>query len=62
MFKPGTGTITVWENSGGQRGAVLYQLKGIPLTPGCWPHCLCCDKPTPRVSLTDLRVLLVPGR
>lgn len=34
VFKPGTGTITVWENTGGTRGAQLYQLKGIPLTPG----------------------------
>ena len=34
VFKPGTGTITVWENTGGTRGAVLYQKKGIPLTPG----------------------------
>lgn len=30
----GTGTITVWENDGGSRGAQLYSLKGIPLTPG----------------------------
>ena len=29
-FKPGKGTITVWENTGGARGAQLYQLKGIP--------------------------------
>jgi hypothetical protein len=34
LFKPGTGTITVYENTGGTRGAQLYQLKGIPLTPG----------------------------
>lgn len=34
VFKPGTGTITVWENTGGTRGPQLYQLKGIPLTPG----------------------------
>jgi hypothetical protein len=34
VFKPGTGTITIWENTGGTRGAVLYQKKGIPLTPG----------------------------
>ena len=33
-FKPGTGTITVFENTGGSRGAQIYQLKGIPLTPG----------------------------
>jgi hypothetical protein len=24
----------VWENTGGTRGAQIYQLKGIPLTPG----------------------------
>ena len=24
----------MWENTGGTRGAVLYQKKGIPLTPG----------------------------
>jgi hypothetical protein len=34
VFKPGKGTITIWENTGGTRGAQLYQLKGIPLTPG----------------------------
>jgi hypothetical protein len=34
VFKPGTGTITVWENVAGSRGAQVYQLKGIPLTPG----------------------------
>lgn len=34
LFKPGTGTITVYENTGGTRGGQLYQLKGIPLTPG----------------------------
>ena len=34
MFKPGTGTITLWENIGGVRDKQLYQLKGIPLTPG----------------------------
>ena len=34
VFKPGTGTITVYENSGGTRGPQLFQLKGIPLTPG----------------------------
>jgi hypothetical protein len=33
VFKPGTGTITIWENVGGQRGAQIFQLKGIPLTP-----------------------------
>jgi hypothetical protein len=31
---PDQGTITIWENKGGTRGAQLYQLKGIPLTPG----------------------------
>jgi len=34
VFKPGTGTITLWENIGGVRDKQLYQLKGIPLTPG----------------------------
>ncbi len=34
MFKPGTGSITIWENTGGTRGAVLYSKQGIPLTPG----------------------------
>eukprot|EP01050_Picozoa_sp_SAG11_P031746 SAG11_NODE_10000_length_863_cov_1.535340_2_plen_192_part_00 len=34
VFKPGTGTITVFENVGGTRGEQVYQLKGIPLTPG----------------------------
>ena len=34
VFKPGKGTITIYENSGGTRGKSLYQLKGIPLTPG----------------------------
>ena len=34
VFKPGKGTITIWENTGGSRGKQLYQLKGIPLTPG----------------------------
>jgi hypothetical protein len=34
VFKPGTGTITVYENSGRTRGPQLFQLKGIPLTPG----------------------------
>ena len=34
VFKPGKGTITVWENSGGVRGKQIYQLNGIPLTPG----------------------------
>ena len=34
VFKPGKGTITIWENVGGTRGQQIYQLKGIPLTPG----------------------------
>ena len=34
VFKPGTGSITIWENVGGQRGAQIYQLDHIPLTPG----------------------------
>ena len=34
VFKPGKGTITIYENTGGTRGKQLYQLKGIPLTPG----------------------------
>ena len=34
VFKPGKGTVNVWENIGGVRGPQLYQLKGIPLTPG----------------------------
>eukprot|EP01048_Picozoa_sp_COSAG05_P000124 COSAG05_NODE_3_length_51333_cov_129.132080_24_plen_626_part_00 len=34
VFKPGTGTITIWENVGGKRGAQVYQLEHIPLTPG----------------------------
>ena len=33
VFKPGKGTITIYENTDGKRGAQLYQLKGIPLTP-----------------------------
>lgn len=33
-FKPGKGTITAWENVGGNRGKQIYQVKGIPLTPG----------------------------
>ena len=62
VFKPGTGTITVWENSGGQRGAVLYQLKGIPLTPGCAAPLPCAATNQRLGSLKlDLRVL-VPGR
>ena len=35
VFKPGSGTIKVWENSGGKRGELLYSLPNIPLTPGC---------------------------
>ena len=34
IFKPGTGTITIWENENGKRGAQLYKLSKIPLTPG----------------------------
>ena len=34
VFKPGSGTITIWENVGGKRGAQIYQLEHIPLTPG----------------------------
>ena len=34
VFKPGSGDITIWENLAGTRGGVLYQMKGIPLTPG----------------------------
>lgn len=35
MFKPGSGTITFWENINGKRSATeLYSLSGIPLTPG----------------------------
>ena len=30
----GSGTITVWENVGGKRGAQVCKLPGIPLTPG----------------------------
>ena len=34
IFKPGKGTITIWENAAGKRGAMLYSLGSIPLTPG----------------------------
>ena len=34
IFKPGTGDITIWENTGGKRGKQLYSLPKIPLTPG----------------------------
>jgi hypothetical protein len=34
VFKPGSGTITIWENVGGVRGAQIYSLPKIPLTPG----------------------------
>lgn len=34
VFREGKGTITIWENIGGTRGSQVYQLKGIPLTPG----------------------------
>jgi hypothetical protein len=30
VFKPGTGTITICENTGGTRGDQIYQLTGIP--------------------------------
>jgi hypothetical protein len=33
IFKPGKGTITIWENIGGARGKQLFTLSGIPLTP-----------------------------
>lgn len=35
MFKPGAGTVTIWENVGGTRSAKpIYILPKIPLTPG----------------------------
>eukprot|EP01049_Picozoa_sp_SAG25_P000645 SAG25_NODE_23_length_22180_cov_132.152892_10_plen_61_part_00 len=34
VFKPGKGTITVWENKAGKRGDQIYTKTGIPLTPG----------------------------
>ena len=34
VFKAGKGTLTVWESVDGKKGAQLYQLSGIPLTPG----------------------------
>jgi hypothetical protein len=34
VFKPGSGSITIWENLNGVRGRRLYQLEHIPLTPG----------------------------
>lgn len=35
MFKPGIGTITVWENIGGTRSPKpVYTLSKLPLTPG----------------------------
>ena len=34
VFKPGTGTVRVYENTGGSRGALLYTKMGVPLTPG----------------------------
>ena len=34
VLPAGKGTITVWESVGGKRGKQLYQLSGIPLTPG----------------------------
>jgi hypothetical protein len=33
IFKPGKGTITLWENIAGTRGKQLLKLSGIPLTP-----------------------------
>ena len=33
IFKPGKGTITLWENIAGTRGKQLFKLSGIPLTP-----------------------------
>ena len=63
MFKPGKGTITIYENTGGTRGKQLYQLKGIPLTPGCAAPLRCAAASQRLGSLKlDLRVLLVPGR
>lgn len=34
VFRPGTGTITIWENNNGVTGRQLFQLEHIPLTPG----------------------------
>ena len=34
VFRAGTGTITLWENTGGKRGKQLFRLPKIPLTPG----------------------------
>ena len=34
VFKPGSGSITIWENNEGVRGKQLYHLDHIPLTPG----------------------------
>ena len=35
FIRPGTGTVTVWENLGGTRSSKpIFQLTGIPLTPG----------------------------
>ena len=33
-FKPGVGAISIWENTDGARGALLYTVDHIPLTPG----------------------------
>ena len=38
VFKPGTGTITVYENVGGKRGAQIYTQSKIPLTPGIYSN------------------------
>ena len=57
VFKPGSGTITVYANTNGQRGALLYTLPGIPLTPGCaqLPSALAPNRPANASSA--LRVL-----
>ena len=34
VFEPGAGSITIWENTGGATGKMLYHLDHIPLTPG----------------------------
>ncbi len=33
-FKPGVGAVKIWENVNGARGALLYTVDHIPLTPG----------------------------
>ena len=42
VFKAGKGTVTVWESVGGTKGALLYKLTGIPLTP-CGHHGFYCS-------------------